>query len=212
VRTHRSSRSPSEPFHPWPRARLLGAVGGPLLLVALALGGGLAGCSGSHDATSADMAPMSSMAPATPARPAEGGPSPAGGAAVPPGSMTMPTGTEVAAAWAARPAYVTALPAAGQAAYAFALERPDVLQWLPCYCGCVAMDHRSNSDCFFQRRDVPGTFTYEEHASYCDVCIRTANLASTMLTDGSSIAQIRAAVDVEFGNLAPGTDTPLPPA
>ena len=107
---------------------------------------------------------------------------------------------------------MSALPAAGQAAYAFALARPDVLQWLPCYCGCTAMGHRSNLDCFFQRREVTGSYSYEEHASFCDVCVRTANMASQMLQDGSTILQIRSAVDSSFGGSAPGTDTPMPPA
>ena len=91
---------------------------------------------------------------------------------VPMGSMTMPTADEVTTAWGARPDYVKALPADGQAAYAFALARPDVLQWLPCYCGCAGIPHRSNLDCYFQRREVRGTFTFEEHASFCDICVK----------------------------------------
>jgi hypothetical protein len=129
------------------------------------------------------------------------------------GAMTMPTADEVTAAWGAQPDYVKALPGAGKAAYAFALARPDVLQRLPCYCGCAGMEHRSNLDCFFQRREVKGTFAYEEHASFCDICVKTANMASDMLQKGSTMTQIRAAVDSTFGGgAAPGTDTPLPPA
>jgi len=130
---------------------------------------------------------------------------------VPLGAMQLPTQAQVTSAWNARPEYVMALPAAWQEAYAYALARPDVLQWLPCYCGCVAMDHRSNLDCFFQHREVAGSFSYEEHASYCDVCVKTANMASAMLRDGSTIGQVRAAVDATFGGIAPGTNTPLPP-
>jgi hypothetical protein len=33
-----------------------------------------------------------------------------------------------------------------------------------------------------------------------------------MLHDGSDIGQIRATVDGAFGDLAPGTETPLPPS
>jgi hypothetical protein len=179
------------------RARRAGALGGPLLVLVLALGGTMAGCSSSHDAAGADaMAPeaMGSQAP------------------VPMGTMHMPTAEEVTATWMARPEYVKTLPADWQAAYAYALARPDVLQWLPCHCGCAAMDHRSNLDCFFKRREVPGSFVYEEHASYCDICVKTANLAQQMLHDGATMIQVRAAVDTRFGGTAPGTDTPLPPA
>ena len=131
---------------------------------------------------------------------------------VPLGTMRMPTGAEVSAAWAARPDYVTALPADWQGAYAFALARPDVLQWLPCYCGCGRMGHGSNLDCFFQRRADTETFTYEEHASFCAVCVETANLAQQLLQEGTPMGEIRAAVDARFGGSgAPGTDTALPP-
>ncbi|HEU0243937.1 MAG TPA: PCYCGC motif-containing (lipo)protein, partial [Candidatus Limnocylindrales bacterium] len=119
----------------------------------------------------------------------------------------------VSAAWAARPDFVKALPSDWQGAYSFALARPDVLQWIPCYCGCTGIEHRSNLDCFFVRREVKGTFQYEEHASYCDICVKTANLAQQMLREGASMVQIRAAVDAQFGGgAAPGTDTPMPPA
>jgi hypothetical protein len=127
--------------------------------------------------------------------------------------MHMPTAQEVTSTWQARPDYVKALPAEWQEAYAFALSRPDVLQWLPCYCGCAGMDHRSNLDCFFQRREVKGNYAYEEHASYCDICVETANLASRMLREGATMVQVRAAVDDAYGGgAAPGTDTPLPPS
>jgi hypothetical protein len=133
-------------------------------------------------------------------------------AVVPAGIMRVPSADEVKAAWAARPDFVRQLDKAGQGAYAFALARPDVLQWLPCYCGCAAMDHRSNLDCFFKRREMPNSFAYEEHASYCDVCIDEANLAMKLLAQGKSMTQIRAAIDGQFGGHgAPGTDTAQPP-
>ncbi len=175
----------------------------PVFIVTAALGGAVAGCS-TGAAGSMEAQPTAVTG---------GGVTAAGGVSVPMGSMTMPTAQEIDAAWDARPAYVTDLPAEWQAAYAFALARPDVLQWLPCYCGCAGIPHRSNLDCFFGRREVKGTFSYEEHASYCDVCIRTANMASDMLGQGQTMVQIRAAVDSTFsGGAAPGTDTPMPPA
>jgi len=193
---------------PRPWSRRLGALI-PVFVVSLSLGGALAGCSSDGAA-----APTTVAAPATTAAPpATTAAPPAAVPTVPMGAMTMPTADEVAAAWGARPAYVRALPDAGQAAYAYALARPDVLQWLPCYCGCGGMGHGSNLDCFFARREEQGTFTYEEHGSYCNICVETATLASDMLRQGSTITQVRAAVDSTFGGGAvPGTDTPLPPS
>ncbi len=178
----------------------------PVFIVSVALGGAVAGCSGGPS-------PAMTPGPATATASAAASAAPAAAASVPMGSMTMPTADEVTATWAARPDYVKALPAEGQAAYAFALARPDVLQWLPCYCGCASIPHRSNLDCFFQRREVKGTYSYEEHASFCDICVKTANLASGMLGQGSTITQTRGAVDATYGGgAAPGTDTALPPA
>jgi Protein of unknown function with PCYCGC motif len=115
------------------------------------------------------------------------------------------------AAWNGRPAYVRDNPRV-EAAYAYAMARPDVLAWMPCYCGCVAMDHRSNLDCFF-KPTKPGTvLQFEEHASYCDVCVETALMAKQMLAEGHGVRAIRDRVDATFGGAAPGTVTPLPPA
>jgi hypothetical protein len=176
--------------------RRAGALGGPLLILVLALGGAMAGCSSADPGMAGTSMPASHVASAP----------------VPLGDMHMPTADEVTATWQARPDYVRALPGEWQSAYAYALARPDVLQWLPCHCGCLAIDHRSNLDCFFQGRETPGSYVYEEHASYCDVCVKTANLAQQMLQDGSTMIQVRAAVDATFGSVGPGTDTPLPPA
>jgi hypothetical protein len=118
---------------------------------------------------------------------------------------------EMAAAWAVRPAYVDANGAATSEAYAYALTRPDLLQYMPCYCGCVAMDHRSNLDCFLRPRQAGMSISFEEHASYCVVCVDTALMAKRMLAEGASFATIRAAVDAEFGDTgAPPTITELP--
>jgi Protein of unknown function with PCYCGC motif len=58
---------------------------------------------------------------------------------------------------------------------------------------------------------VEGTLTYEEHASFCDICVKIVSRASQMLQQGKTMVQIRAAVDSTFGGgAAPATDTALP--
>jgi hypothetical protein len=184
-----------------PRAGVRLRALAPVFIIVVALGGSVSGCAGQPvDLGAAASAPATADA-AAPSKPQ-----------VPMGAMRMPTGDEVTTAWNARPEFVEALPAQGRSAYAFALARPDVLQWLPCYCGCGGMGHRSNLDCFFQDRET-GAFTFEEHASFCDICVETANLASKMVLEGRTMGQIRAAVDATFGGgAAPGTDTALPPS
>jgi hypothetical protein len=43
-----------------------------------------------------------------------------------------------------------------RAAYQFAAEHPEVLSYVPCYCGCERSGHRGNEDCFVSRRDAKG--------------------------------------------------------
>ena len=43
-----------------------------------------------------------------------------------------------------------------RAAYAFAARRPDVVQYLPCYCGCEKQGHQSLQFCFVKKRTRSG--------------------------------------------------------
>ncbi len=169
----------------------------PIFLV-LVLGGAVAGCSAQHDGSGP---PVSAMPSHTPEAHASMAPDEAG---------DVPTADEVAAAWAMRPDFVSGADQQTQAAYAFAVARPDVVQWLPCYCGCGAMGHLSNLDCFVKPTEG-APVVFEEHGSYCGVCVETALMAQDMLAKGATLIQMRAAVDIEFGDLAPGTPTDLPP-
>ena len=49
-------------------------------------------------------------------------------------------------------------------AYAYALERPDVLEHMPCYCGCGEMGHTSNLSCFV-RPGAGGGVALDSHGS-----------------------------------------------
>lgn len=131
------------------------------------------------------------------------------GPATPAAHATMePVDDAATAAWAARPAY-THTSTATEEAYHYALEHPMVLQWIPCYCGCGAMGHGSNLDCYFEPQSN-GSLVFEEHASYCQICaditLRTKQLAAS----GATLASIRSAIDTEFGAAGPGTDTARP--
>ena len=48
--------------------------------------------------------------------------------------------------------------------YKFAAEHPEVLSYVPCYCGCERSGHRGNEDCFVTARDDKGDVTeWEPH-------------------------------------------------
>jgi hypothetical protein len=46
-----------------------------------------------------------------------------------------------------------------RAAYVFAAEHPEILSYVPCYCGCERSGHRGNDDCFVAARDAKGDVT-----------------------------------------------------
>jgi hypothetical protein len=57
----------------------------------------------------------------------------------------------------ARPIEVT------RAVYAFAARNPDVLSYVPCFCGCEHHGHQGNDDCFVASRDSDGKPRWEMH-------------------------------------------------
>jgi uncharacterized protein with PCYCGC motif len=50
-----------------------------------------------------------------------------------------------------------------QAVFEFAARRPDVLEYVPCFCGCERSGHRGNDDCFVKSRDAQGNVEWEPH-------------------------------------------------
>ena len=58
---------------------------------------------------------------------------------------------------AARPAEIV------RAVYAFAARHPEVLRYVPCFCGCETRGHRDNEDCFVSGRDADGRPHWEAH-------------------------------------------------
>jgi len=114
-----------------------------------------------------------------------------------------------AAARAVFPRYVTAEVEDG---YQFALAHPDVLRYLPCYCGCgLTAGHTSNLDCFIAGIDTNGAVRFDDHGSFCDTCLQIARDAKRLLGEGKTLSQIRIYVDQTHGEKGPGTDTPWPP-
>jgi hypothetical protein len=100
------------------------------------------------------------------------------------------------------------------AAFQFAAEHPEVLSYIPCFCGCQHMGHKGNEDCFVKARNAQGDVTeWEPHGVECAVCIDVATRARQMTASGASVAQIRAAVEKEFKATFPSeTPTPEPPS
>lgn len=94
--------------------------------------------------------------------------------------------------------------------YRIALRIPDILEQIPCYCGCGEMEHlsvkhRNLRDCF-----IFDDGTFDDHASYCDVCLYIALDVDKWQGQGLSVKEIRAKVDAKYGDgrFGPATKTP----
>jgi hypothetical protein len=99
-----------------------------------------------------------------------------------------------------------------QQVYEFAARHPEVLQYVPCYCGCERRGHNGNHDCFVKSRAADGKVTeFDEHGMGCTICIDVARDAMTLFNGGVSPSQIRAAIDKKYGAHFPSsTPTPRP--
>lgn len=65
-------------------------------------------------------------------------------------------------------AYDPSAPKNAAKAYQFAVDRPDLLSQVPCYCGCgqeVGVKHTSNLGCFIKQRN-DDNLLFDRHASY----------------------------------------------
>jgi Protein of unknown function with PCYCGC motif len=100
-----------------------------------------------------------------------------------------------------------------RAAYRFAAEHPEILSYVPCFCGCERGGHRGNEDCFVKARNTQGDVTqWDEHGLDCAVCLDVANEAMQMYRSGASVRDIRSAIDKKWSSPTSGhTPTPLPP-
>lgn len=100
-----------------------------------------------------------------------------------------------------------------RAAYAFAARRPDILQYIPCYCGCQSEGHRSNEDCYLRGRTPAGAPEWSAHSEMCAICLGVTRDVIKLHGEGKSVSAIREAIDALYvPRYGRGTSTPLPPA
>lgn len=104
---------------------------------------------------------------------------------------------------AVMPAEVQSAPVAVQQAYQFAVANPDVLQHIPCYCGCGAMGHTSNYACYVAGTAADGTPQIDGHALGCSICVDITQDAMRLLKQGKSVADIRDYVDTTYSRFGP---------
>lgn len=84
--------------------------------------------------------------------PAKAPPNPAPTTAAQPARLSMPP--------IPNPGFAPGRPVdQARAVYVFAAEHPEILRFVPCYCGCESSGHPHNESCFVKRRDARGNVT-----------------------------------------------------
>lgn len=98
------------------------------------------------------------------------------------------------------------------AAYRFAAEHPEILKYVPCYCGCESTGHSGNETCFVKRRDAAGNVTeWDPHGYGCAVCIDVAREAEQLFRSGADAVAVRGAIERKWTPKFPTkTPTPMP--
>lgn len=100
-----------------------------------------------------------------------------------------------------------------RAIYAFAGTKPQILQHIPCYCGCRSQGHRSNHDCYVKQRSADGRVTeWNNHGLMCPLGPDITGDVMLWHDRGRSLSTIRQDIDREFGSRGPATPTPEPPS
>jgi hypothetical protein len=98
-----------------------------------------------------------------------------------------------------------------RALYAFAGTKPELLHYIPCYCGCRLQGHHSNHDCFVKQRSTSGVVTeWDGHGLACPFAGDITGDVMLLHEQGKSLQVIRRQIDREFGGRGEATDTPLP--
>ena len=96
------------------------------------------------------------------------------------------------------PMVVQSAPVAVQEAYQFASINPDLMQNIPCYCGCGEIGHTSNYDCYVSSVDDKGINAFDNHALGCSICVDISQDVMRMLREGKSPPEARAYIDSTY--------------
>ena len=95
--------------------------------------------------------------------------------------------------------------------YSSAAKNPDLLKFIPCYCGCGdSAGHKSNLNCFVYKTQG-NKVVWDDHGTRCELCLKIAAESIVKYNNGESIKQIRSYIDEQYKEgYAKPTPTPMP--
>ncbi|TDY07039.1 UNVERIFIED_CONTAM: uncharacterized protein with PCYCGC motif [Lysinibacillus xylanilyticus] len=96
--------------------------------------------------------------------------------------------------------------------YQIAGQSTEILEWMPCYCGCgESAGHKSNLNCFIEEKREDGTIVWDDHGTRCLTCLEIAVQSAKMHKDGMSLKEIRQTIDNTYKEgYAKPTPTDMP--
>ncbi|MDM5188077.1 PCYCGC motif-containing (lipo)protein [Bacillus sp. DX4.1] len=112
------------------------------------------------------------------------------------------------------PSFLSTKPEQMQKIYQMAGEDHELLEWIPCYCGCgESVDHKSNKNCFVREVKNSGEIVWDSHATICANCLEIALQSVSLKKNGMSTLEIRQYIDKQYKEgYAKPTPTPMPSA
>ena len=95
--------------------------------------------------------------------------------------------------------------------YSSAAKNPDLLEYIPCYCGCGdSAGHESNLNCFVYKMEGEKV-VWDDHGTRCELCLKIAAESIVKYKNGESIKEIRNFIDEQYKEgYAKPTPTPMP--
>ena len=101
------------------------------------------------------------------------------------------------------PAEVQSAPVTVQEAYQFVAANPDVMENIPCYCGCGNIGHTSNYACYVSHVDDKGKIAFDNHALGCSICVDITQDVMRILQEGKSPQEARAYINATYSKYGP---------
>ncbi|WP_223701934.1 PCYCGC domain-containing protein [Sutcliffiella deserti] len=98
--------------------------------------------------------------------------------------------------------------------YSAAAQHQELLEHIPCYCGCgTSVGHKSSFECFVHEVNEDGTIEWDDHGTRCGVCLEIAATSVLEYKEGKSIKEIRTLIDDLYKEgFSTPTPTPMPPS
>lgn len=119
---------------------------------------------------------------------------------------------ELTASMDVLPGFLDKQPKEIAAIYATAPKYKELLESMPCYCGCGdSAGHKDNYDCFVAENKADGQIVWDDHGTKCGTCLEIAAISMSESANGKSDLEIRKMIDEKYKEgYAEPTPTPLP--